>query len=887
MQYTSCTEDRIQHAFNRCLDGLRNSPTAAPAWNVLMCSAGQSMNRWSLEELVKREPENFLILLQQIIRRTKEVLEQCQYELVAPLAIMFSSTLLQTPYCPADAELLKEAVEVFRCFLTWPEPYCGVCKGLLSTLHQEIKAPGISFHRMVREEQGMTTSSHRSKTITVLLMNPGEVPADFLSVAEQLSGIQHSRRDICITLVKHAYQAAMGTKYALSSIHQALQAKSEDELEDIFAMVTDILETAATSPQKSRGHVTQELEGLREKIGIPASNGRKSEGMLQTLPVPTAKSYMFHWDTDNFDILNTILEQEHDPAGLQTSEEDEEEDEEEGDLDEDEEVGAEVYQEEGEEEESEPEGEDHNSMSFIPNGYDSDHRASTLSTVSSLSTASKDSMYSTVSVASRSSAPFHLSTASGVDSDFFEDPDDCSSPTTSSTFPAHGKNPKSGKGRLSQQFSRFFRKPPRNPHLVRAKSLGSPESTHLLAVRSKQRSNSLPQQVHLRSPEPGNQTLRHVCFRRRPILSSDEDGKQVTLRVVVFGADHMAGKVARAYSSLRRRENECPRLSRAFRLQFYFVPVKRDVSAGGTSVPKGPSPCGSPLKGADLNPLSPEDSTNDIARFVGMLDPWYERNTLSLLNLPASVVCQQTSKTESESYDNSYEQPLPILVDLVLYYCRHADRPALIQLYQAELTLAGGERKTEVLIHSLELGHTAGTRAVKAMGAARKRFGIDGDREAVPLKLEVVYNRVVISGRSLWKKADKQYTSITLTKACKNPEELDSKMECLQLTMTEVLKRQNSKSKKGYNQQLSVTEVKVDKVHVTGGDNTTFAVCLDQDEKKIFQSVTKCTVSVCYKPDSSSDWRLGKTLPGQIQPLNPSFCSLLCLPIATYSGAQP
>lgn len=29
---------------------------------------------------------------------------------------------------------------------------------------------------------------------------------------------------------------------------------------------------------------------------------------------------------------------------------------------------------------------------------------------------------------------------------------------------------------------------------------------------------------------------------------------------------------------------------------------------------------------------------------------------------------------------------------------------------------------------------------------------------------------------------------------------LDSKMECLQLTMTEVLKRQNSKSKKGYNQ---------------------------------------------------------------------------------------
>ena len=27
-------------------------------------------------------------------------------------------------------------------------------------------------------------------------------------------------------------------------------------------------------------------------------------------------------------------------------------------------------------------------------------------------------------------------------------------------------------------------------------------------------------------------------------------------------------------------------------------------------------------------------------------------------------------------------------------------------------------------------------------GSARKRFGIDGDREAVPLKLEVLYNKV-------------------------------------------------------------------------------------------------------------------------------------------------
>ena len=113
---------------------------------------------------------------------------------------------------------------------------------------------------------------------------------------------------------------------------------------------------------------------------------------------------------------------------------------------------------------------------------------------------------------------------------------------------------------------------------------------------------------------------------------------------------------------------------------------------------------------------------------------------------------QTTCKEGDVSVSNGGAETLPLLGDLVLYYCRHADQPVLVQLYQAEvrghahththththtatvshsseylceislvspstqLTLAGGERRREVFIHSLELGHTAGTRAVKAMG---------------------------------------------------------------------------------------------------------------------------------------------------------------------------
>ncbi|XP_058634336.1 phosphoinositide 3-kinase regulatory subunit 5 isoform X1 [Onychostoma macrolepis] len=873
MQHTSCTEDRIQHALERCLDGLRPSEYLSQSW-----SAGWCMNRWSLEELVKRDPENFLILLQQILRKAREVQQECHYELVAPLALMFESTLLQMPLCPSDGEILTEACEVFHGFLAWPEPYCSVCRNLLSTLHQEHRAPGISYHRMVSEEQGLATSSQRSKIITVLLMNPAEVPAEFLSVAEQLSGAEISQRESSITLIKHSYQAVLGTKYPLQTISGALQCLSDDELAQILSSVSDLLESAAamTDIAKAREHVRCGLEALREKLAIPASNGKTSDGVLQTLGLPAAKCYTFHWDKDNFDVLNDLLDMESELTLSQTSEGMEEDDVDNVDVEDDE------YEDLEE--------------SFVSNGC-TDYRASTFSTVSSLSTASKDSMFSTLSVASSEYSPLSTlsssSQASGTDSDFCEDAEeDCLSIASV---------PKSKtSARLSKRLSRLFK--PRSNSLCRAKSLGSPEAKELvIAVRSK-RSNSLPQQVQLRSselgfPAPPLSQLQYVCYRRRPILSTDDvEGPPgaTMLRVVVFGADHVAGRLARAYGNLRKRERDCPHLTKAFRMKFFFVPVRRDTTPAnfsmrnsGSSLQLSVSPLKAAVSSTDLSMNGTEDSTNDIANLLGMLDPWYERNTLSLLELPVNVVCQQTTKIESDLSEGAGEEHLPIFADLVLYYCRHAARPALIQLYQAELTLAGGERRTEVFVHSLELGHTAGTRAIKAMGAASKRFGIDGDREAVPLSLEVTYNRIRISGRSQKTRAEKSCTSINLLKACRNLEELDSKMECLHLTMTEVLKRQNSKSKKGYNQQLTTTQVKVDKVQVSGTCNTTFAVCLDQDEKKILQSVARCEISVCYKSDSTTDWTKGRGFSSQTQTLQPTFCSLLCLPVATFSGPQP
>lgn len=219
MEHSSCTEDRIQHALQRCLCGLGLDFPDKQLWNAGLC-----INRWCLEELVKRDPRNFLILLQQILRKTKEVLLQCQYELVVPLALMFTSTLMNTPHVPPDCGVLQEAYLLFHSFLSWPEPCCSAIKNLLNIIQQELRAPGISFQRLVKTEQDFTPEIHSSKVMTVLLVSPDEdVPPEVQAVSEQLSSTRRSHRDIAVGLILHGLQAALGAKHSLQTHHTILQ----------------------------------------------------------------------------------------------------------------------------------------------------------------------------------------------------------------------------------------------------------------------------------------------------------------------------------------------------------------------------------------------------------------------------------------------------------------------------------------------------------------------------------------------------------------------------------------------------------------------------------------------------------------------------------------
>ncbi|XP_059003871.1 phosphoinositide 3-kinase regulatory subunit 5 isoform X2 [Mustela lutreola] len=866
---TTCTEDRIQHALDRCLHGLSLS-RCSTSW-----SAGLCLNCWSLQELVSRDPGHFLILLEQILQKTREVQEKGTYDLLAPLALLFYSTVLCTPHFPPDSDLLLKAARTYHRFLTWPVPYCSISQELLTFIDAELKAPGITYQRLVRAEQGLPIRSHRSSTVTVLLLNPVEVQAEFLAVANKLSTPGHSPHSAYTTLLLHAFQATFGAHCDLPGLHGQLQSKSLAELEDIFTETAEAQELASGigDAVEARQWLRARLQAVGEKAGFPSVLDTAKPGQLRTIPIPVARCHTYSWNQDSFDILQEILLKEQEllqPGILGDDEQEEEEEEEEEDL------------------ETDGHGAQRDSLLSASSCVFHDSTLSLASSQASGPTLSRQLLTSFVS---------GLSDA--VDSGYVEDSEE-----SCSELPKRpGSQERRGHRRPGHKFNRIYKLFKSTGQLVlrrdsrgleggsdsglplrRAGSLCSPLDGPAPPLARAQRSRSLPQ-PKLSAQLPSwllAPASRHR--RRRPFLSGDEDPKASTLRVVVFGSDRISGKVARAYSNLRQLENNRPLLTRFFKLQFFYVPVKRGHGASACPAPSSQTP----LLPTD-SPKHPSpaelESTNDISHYLGMLDPWYERNVLGLMHLPPEVLCQQSLKAESQPLEGSSAQ-LPILADMLLYYCRFAARPVLLQVYQTELTFITGEKMTEIFIHSLELGHSAAMRAIKASGPGSKRLGIDGDREAVPLTLQIIYSKGAISGRSRWSNMEKVCTSVNLSKACRKQEELDSSMEALTLNLTEVVKRQNPKSKKGFN-QISTSQIKVDKVQIIGSNCCPFAVCLDQDERKILQSVVRCEVSPCYKPEKSSLHAQPQRSPDLPSQAAPDLCSLLCLPIMTFSGALP
>lgn len=224
--------------------------------------------------------------------------------------------------------------------------------------------------------------------------------------------------------------------------------------------------------------------------------------------------------------------------------------------------------------------------------------------ISTASSSSRDSSYSLSSSWSVDSTP---SCSSGVESDFREEGLD--------SQPKPRKKPKKKSRSLLgvERFSLLF-KTPLSPRICRrVQSMGycgdlSKDAHKTGAQLSNSKSQAGPASLY----PPLSPPKKHMCIRRRPILSCDEDSVSelpTLVKVVVFGGDREAGRLARAYRDLQQKESKYPRLTKACKLQFYFVPTKRrtarDVGGGGgaTSLTEGQTGSSSKVSGVGTSQI--------------------------------------------------------------------------------------------------------------------------------------------------------------------------------------------------------------------------------------------------------------------------------------------
>lgn len=209
--------------------------------------------------------------------------------------------------------------------------------------------------------------------------------------------------------------------------------------------------------------------------------------------------------------------------------------------------------------------------------------------ISVASSSSRDSTFSSNSLSSSLSVPC---SSSGVESDLGEDTthEDTEEGQDRQSKPRKKPKKKSKSLLGLERFSLLFRTP-RNPR-DKSVSYNSDTSKDFIRTGGKLKHSRLlvkqvcPPALDLLSPE------KQVCLRRRPILSIDEANvKEVptVVKVVIFGGDREAGRLARAYSDLQQKESKCPQLTRTCKLQFYFVPTKRRSGGkrGGLASPEG------------------------------------------------------------------------------------------------------------------------------------------------------------------------------------------------------------------------------------------------------------------------------------------------------------
>ncbi|KAM3598035.1 uncharacterized protein V6R79_012591 [Siganus canaliculatus] len=314
-------------------------------------------------------------------------------------------------------------------------------------------------------------------------------------------------------------------------------------------------------------------------------------------------------------------------------------------------------------------------------------------------------------------------------------------------------------------------------------------------------------------------------------------------KVVVMGDDRVLGRLARAYRSIREKDQKRLYLTKKLNLQFFYVPVE---------APSSPS-----VRSAE----APRDDEGQryLASMLGKVDVWYDSNINSLQTGISKLVAMQRSGSSKAPLGSA------VLLDTLCYYLRCATQPLNLPLYSVKMTRSGPDVSSvveEVFVSHLE-AEIPEFRQVKEMflkeqKSSKKKTTVD------PLGafISVSYTKVSPSKREAVKGESVMTCGVVMTS---DPAAVTSGEDSLSVRFDSVNPGNNA-------------SIRTQSISLRTMEHRTLSVRLDKDDRRTYTDVQRLDVSLCLDPGSSIRTRFSSSSERQ-----PTF-KVLSLPINTFTG---
>ncbi|XP_026159237.1 phosphoinositide 3-kinase regulatory subunit 6 [Mastacembelus armatus] len=291
--------------------------------------------------------------------------------------------------------------------------------------------------------------------------------------------------------------------------------------------------------------------------------------------------------------------------------------------------------------------------------------------------------------------------------------------------------------------------------------------------------------------------------------------RHFTARIVAMGDDRVLGRLAKAYYFLRKREARRLFLTMKVNLQFYYIPVCKNVTHPISSVKEN-----HPINQSKGNPCT-------LGSYLSMVDPWYSCNVSGLgIMIPKLAKMYQANPGRPKD---------PFITDVISYYVRTGQQPVYFNIYFVKITFTSSIKDPvgDVFLTHLEMEFPE-FRQVSASVRDKSRRS---SGEVCGAVVSMNYKKVTFSGRD----TDKGFsvrTSGAQINAIPSCEAED--LNCLTLTLNEFPTKTKNNSVE--------SNIRTNNIKIRTLESRSFTVTLDRDSRRTYSDVQSIEIAPCLDP---------------------------------------